>query len=92
MVFNVVPTALEVVLVAGVLAYKGGPALAGLTLATLGAYAAFTLSVTSWRTQARARLCVAAAARPAATPAPLPNPQTNLQTLPPQPSSTPQNP
>lgn len=46
MVFNVVPTALEVTLVAAILAWKCGPALAGLTGATLAAYVAFTFAVT----------------------------------------------
>ena len=46
MVFNVVPTAVEVSLVAGILAWKCGPALAGLTAATLAAYVAFTFAVT----------------------------------------------
>lgn len=46
MVFNVVPTALEVSLVAGILAWKCGPALAGLTAGTLVAYTAFTFAVT----------------------------------------------
>jgi hypothetical protein len=46
MVFNVVPTALEVTLVAGILAWKCGPALAGLTASTLVAYIAFTFVVT----------------------------------------------
>eukprot|EP00887_Chlorella_sp_A99_P007179 scaffold2.g7179.t1 len=53
MVFNVVPTALEVSMVAGILAYKCGPAFAGLTAATIAAYTYFTFSVTQWRTQFR---------------------------------------
>jgi ATP-binding cassette, subfamily B (MDR/TAP), member 7 len=56
MIFNVVPTALEVLLVAGILAYKCGPALAGLTLATLGAYTWFTFAITAWRTQFRVQM------------------------------------
>lgn len=51
MVFNVVPTALEIAMVMAILTAKCGPSLAALTLATLGGYAAFTLGVTSWRTQ-----------------------------------------
>ena len=46
MVFNVVPTAFEVALVAGILAYKCGPAFAGLTAGTIVAYTAFTFSIT----------------------------------------------
>lgn len=53
MVFNVVPTAFEVSLVAGILAYKCGPAFAGLTAVTIASYTAFTLGVTQWRTQFR---------------------------------------
>lgn len=49
MVFNVVPTAFEVALVAGILAYKCGPAFAGLTAGTIVAYTAFTFSITQVR-------------------------------------------
>ncbi|KAJ9531485.1 hypothetical protein QJQ45_015055 [Haematococcus lacustris] len=53
MIFNVVPTAFEVVLVAGILSWKCGPALGALTLGTLAAYTAFTFKVTSWRSKFR---------------------------------------
>ncbi|KAK9803861.1 hypothetical protein WJX73_009688 [Symbiochloris irregularis] len=53
MVFNVVPTALEVTLVAGILSYKCGPAFAALTAGTLGLYTAFTFKTTAWRTRFR---------------------------------------
>ena len=56
MIFNVVPTALEVLLVAGILAHKCGPPLAGLALATLVAYTWFTFTMTAWRTQFRVRM------------------------------------
>lgn len=56
MIFNVVPTALEVLLVSGILAYKCGPPLAGLALATLAAYTWFTFTMTAWRTQFRVRM------------------------------------
>lgn len=56
MIFNVVPTALEVLLVAGILAYKCGPPLAALALATLAAYTWFTFTMTAWRTQFRVRM------------------------------------
>lgn len=46
MVFNVVPTAFEVTLVAGILAYKCGPALAALTAGTIATYTVFTFGVT----------------------------------------------
>ncbi|CAL8471750.1 g11292 [Coccomyxa elongata] len=53
MVFNVVPTLFEVTLVAGMLAYKCGPVFAALTAGTIGAYTAFTIGVTQWRTRFR---------------------------------------
>eukprot|EP00891_Asterochloris_glomerata_P008475 jgi/Astpho2/8475/Aster-05520 len=56
MVFNVVPTLLEVTLVAGILAYKCGPSFAILTGATLTAYTAFTFAITSWRTKFRQQM------------------------------------
>lgn len=49
MVFNLVPTALEVALVAGVLAYKCGPAFAALTGVTIALYTAFTFAITQAR-------------------------------------------
>ena len=56
MVFNVVPTALEIGIVASILACKFGPAYAGVTLATLASYTAFTVGVTKWRTKFRKRM------------------------------------
>ena len=53
MVFNVVPTAFEVSLVAGILAYKCGPEFAALTAGTIATYTAFTFGVTQWRTKFR---------------------------------------
>ena len=53
MVVNVIPTALEVSLVSGILAYKCGAPFAALTAATLGLYTAFTFWVTQWRSQFR---------------------------------------
>jgi len=49
MVFNVVPTFLEVTMVAGILAYRCGPAFAALTAGTIAAYTAFTFAVTAVR-------------------------------------------
>ena len=46
-VFNVVPTFLEVSLVAGILAYKCGPAFAGLTAGTITLYTLVTFGITS---------------------------------------------
>ncbi|KAL3136559.1 hypothetical protein ABBQ38_005805 [Trebouxia sp. C0009 RCD-2024] len=56
MVFNVVPTFLEVSLVAGILAYKCGPAFAGLTAATITLYTLVTFAITSWRTKFRQQM------------------------------------
>jgi len=56
LVFNVVPTILELSLVCGVLAYSCGPAYAGVAFSTVALYAAFTLSVTQWRTQFRVNM------------------------------------
>lgn len=53
LVFNVVPTILEVGLVSGILGIKMGAAYAAVTLGTVGAYSAFTLGITQWRTQFR---------------------------------------
>ncbi|KAL4420535.1 hypothetical protein ABPG75_010191 [Micractinium tetrahymenae] len=53
MVFNVVPTAFEVALVGGILAYKCGAPFAALTAGTIAAYTAFTFSITQWRTRFR---------------------------------------
>jgi ATP-binding cassette, subfamily B (MDR/TAP), member 7 len=56
MVFNIVPTMFEIALVAGILASQCGVGFAAVTGATMGAYAAFTLAVTSWRTKFRKRM------------------------------------
>ncbi|GFR45594.1 hypothetical protein Agub_g6989, partial [Astrephomene gubernaculifera] len=53
MVFNVAPTVFEVTAVTAILTAKCGPALGAITLATLAAYASFTLAITRWRTQFR---------------------------------------
>jgi ATP-binding cassette subfamily B (MDR/TAP) protein 7 len=53
MVFNVVPTLLEVSLVGGILAYKCGLSFAVLTASTITAYTLFTVNVTQWRTGIR---------------------------------------
>ncbi|WIA13719.1 hypothetical protein OEZ85_007271 [Tetradesmus obliquus] len=50
MVFNVVPTVFEVAMVSAILTAKCGLSLAALTCGTVGAYMAFTFSVTQWRT------------------------------------------
>ncbi|PKI84369.1 Atm1p [Malassezia vespertilionis] len=52
-VFHIVPTALEISLVCGVLSYKYGPSFAAVAGTTMLAYAYFTIRTTSWRTQFR---------------------------------------
>ncbi|KAH9717055.1 ABC transporter B family member 25 [Citrus sinensis] len=53
MVFNVVPTILEISMVSGILAYKFGAPFAWITSLSVVAYVVFTLSVTQWRTKFR---------------------------------------
>ncbi|XP_052343088.1 iron-sulfur clusters transporter ABCB7, mitochondrial isoform X6 [Oncorhynchus keta] len=52
-VFNLGPTAFEMGLVSAILYYKCGVEFAAVTLGTLGAYTAFTIAVTQWRTRFR---------------------------------------
>ncbi|XP_066266355.1 iron-sulfur clusters transporter ABCB7, mitochondrial-like isoform X1 [Branchiostoma lanceolatum] len=56
LVFNVVPTILEVSLVTGILWYKCGVQFAAVTLGCIGGYAAFTLGITAWRTKFRVQM------------------------------------
>ncbi|KAF9243531.1 P-loop containing nucleoside triphosphate hydrolase protein [Melanogaster broomeanus] len=51
--FRIVPTALEIGLVCGILTYKFGWNFAAITAVTLAAYTWFTVRTTSWRTQFR---------------------------------------
>ncbi|CAK9182327.1 unnamed protein product [Ilex paraguariensis] len=53
MVFNVVPTILEISMVSGILAYSYGAPFAWITSSSGVAYVAFTLFVTHWRTKFR---------------------------------------
>ncbi|KAH8435356.1 ATP-binding cassette Fe/S cluster precursor transporter ATM1 [Aspergillus melleus] len=53
MVFHVVPTALEISLVCGILTYQYGLQFAAITTATMVAYSAFTITTTAWRTKFR---------------------------------------
>lgn len=53
MVFHIIPTALEISLVCGILTYQYGWKFAVLTAATMVAYTAFTITTTSWRTKFR---------------------------------------
>jgi len=52
-VFNVFPTAFEVALVGGMLAYNLGSPYAAVALGTIGAYTVFTLKVSDWRVGVR---------------------------------------
>ncbi|EAW06913.1 ATP-binding cassette Fe/S cluster precursor transporter ATM1 [Aspergillus clavatus NRRL 1] len=53
MVFHVVPTALEISLVCGILTYQYGFKFAAITAVTMVAYTAFTITTTAWRTKFR---------------------------------------
>jgi ATP-binding cassette subfamily B protein len=52
--FSIAPTLLEIAAVAGILLYRFDPALASVIVVTTIAYAAFTFTVTDWRTRFRA--------------------------------------
>ncbi|KAH9817556.1 P-loop containing nucleoside triphosphate hydrolase protein [Melampsora americana] len=54
-VFHVVPTALEIGIVCGILTYNFGWSYAGITLVTMLAYTWFTIRTTAWRLQFRKR-------------------------------------
>ncbi|KAL6660089.1 hypothetical protein ACP70R_002211 [Stipagrostis hirtigluma subsp. patula] len=53
MVFNVVPTILEIGMVSSILAYKFGSTFAWITSVSVATYIAFTLAITQWRTKFR---------------------------------------
>ncbi|XP_057351959.1 iron-sulfur clusters transporter ABCB7, mitochondrial isoform X5 [Manis pentadactyla] len=53
LVFNLIPIMFEVTLVSGILYYRCGAQFALVTLGTLGAYTAFTVAITRWRTRFR---------------------------------------
>jgi len=53
MVFNTVPTILEVGVVTGCMYYQFGMGHASTVLATIGAYVGYTVGITQWRTQFR---------------------------------------
>lgn len=56
LVFNVVPTALEVALVSGILASQLGSSYAVVAVSTVGVYTAFTVIVSDWRTHIRKKM------------------------------------
>ncbi|KAJ7592656.1 P-loop containing nucleoside triphosphate hydrolase protein [Mycena floridula] len=51
--FRILPTALEITMVCGILTYKFGWDFAAITIGTLAAYTWFTVRTTSWRTRFR---------------------------------------
>ncbi|KAK4464988.1 P-loop containing nucleoside triphosphate hydrolase protein [Cladorrhinum samala] len=53
MVFHIVPTALEITMVCGILTYQFGWEFAAITASTMAAYTAFTIWTTAWRTKFR---------------------------------------
>ncbi|KAJ1325920.1 ATP-binding cassette subfamily B (MDR/TAP) member 7 [Microdochium nivale] len=53
MVFHVLPTALEIGMVCGILTWQYGVKFAAITVLTMGAYTAFTIWTTAWRTKFR---------------------------------------
>jgi ATP-binding cassette, subfamily B (MDR/TAP), member 7 len=53
MVFNIVPTILEVSVVMGLLGYNFGAAHAGVVFGTIVAYTGYTVGITQWRTKFR---------------------------------------
>jgi ATP-binding cassette, subfamily B (MDR/TAP), member 7 len=53
MVFHILPTALEISMVCGILSYQYGTKFAAVTAVTMVAYTAFTITTTSWRTKFR---------------------------------------
>ncbi|KAG5637015.1 Iron-sulfur clusters transporter atm1, mitochondrial [Sphagnurus paluster] len=52
-IFRIVPTALEITMVCGILTYKFGWDFAAITAVTMAAYTWFTVRTTSWRTRFR---------------------------------------
>jgi ATP-binding cassette subfamily B (MDR/TAP) protein 7 len=53
MVFHILPTALEMGMVCGILTWQFGVQYAAITALTMAAYTAFTIRTTSWRTRFR---------------------------------------
>ncbi|KAF3011907.1 Iron-sulfur clusters transporter atm1, mitochondrial [Neopestalotiopsis sp. 37M] len=53
MVFHIMPTALEISMVCGILTYQYGAQFAAITALTMTAYTAFTIWTTAWRTKFR---------------------------------------
>jgi ATP-binding cassette subfamily B (MDR/TAP) protein 7 len=53
MVFHIIPTALEITMVCGILTYQYGAKFAAITAVTMVGYTAFTIWTTAWRTKFR---------------------------------------
>ncbi|KAM3069993.1 Iron-sulfur clusters transporter atm1, mitochondrial [Clarireedia jacksonii] len=53
MVFHILPTALEISMVCGILTYQYGAKFAAITAVTMVGYSAFTIWTTAWRTKFR---------------------------------------
>jgi len=53
MVFHILPTALEITMVCGILTWQYGGSFAAITALTMTAYSVFTIWTTSWRTKFR---------------------------------------
>lgn len=53
LVFHVIPTALEITMVCGILTYQYGGSFAAITTLTMATYTAFTIWTTAWRTKFR---------------------------------------
>ncbi|KAI1851389.1 hypothetical protein JX265_000377 [Neoarthrinium moseri] len=53
MVFHILPTALEIGMVCGILTWQYGAKFAAITVLTMSAYTAFTIWTTAWRTKFR---------------------------------------
>ncbi len=56
MLFNILPTLVEIVMVCGILWWFYGVAYAAITFVTIAAFIAFTLAVTEWRLKYRRRM------------------------------------
>ena len=55
-VFHIIPTLLEVIMVTSIIWYNCGISFAAVTLGTLIAYSIWTLGITSWRTKYRIKM------------------------------------
>lgn len=56
MLFNILPTLVEIIMVCGILWWFYGVSYAAITFITIAAYIAFTLTVTEWRLKFRRRM------------------------------------